>query len=41
VVDYCAQAEQLYARHARREITMDAALNERARIFGNAERTFR
>jgi hypothetical protein len=34
------QLEQLYARHARREIAAEAVLIERARIFGSAERTF-
>ncbi len=39
VVDYYQQVEQLYTRHARKEITVDAALQARARIFANAERT--
>jgi len=39
VVDYHQQVEQLYAQHARKEITADAALQFRARIFTNAERT--
>ncbi len=40
VVGYYRQVEQLYARHARQEITAEAVLIERARIFGGAERTF-
>lgn len=39
VVDYYQQTEQLYARHARKEIATEAALQTRARIFANAERT--
>ena len=40
VVDYYQQVEQLYARHARKEIAAEATLQTRARIFANAERTF-
>ncbi len=40
VVDYYQQAEQLYARHARREVAMNVVLNERAQLFSSAERTF-
>jgi hypothetical protein len=40
VVSYYRQIEQLYARRASGEITALAALRERARVFGGAERTF-
>lgn len=40
VVNYYRQVEQLYARHARGEITALAVLRDRARVFGGAERTF-
>lgn len=40
VVNYYQQAEQLYARQARREISMNGVLNERAQLFSSAERTF-
>lgn len=40
VVSYYRQVEQLYARHARGEITALAVLRDRARMFGGAERTF-
>ena len=40
VVDYYQQVEQLYVRHARLEIAMEAVQRERTRIFGSAERTF-
>jgi hypothetical protein len=39
VVGYYQQLEQLYGRHARSEIAAQAMLQERARIFGGAERT--
>jgi hypothetical protein len=38
-VGYYQQLEQLYARHARNEIMVDALRRERARIFSDAERT--
>lgn len=37
-VNYYQQIEQLYARHARNEIVVDALQRERARIFSDAER---
>ena len=40
VVSYYQQVEQLYARQARNEITPAMVMQERARIFGSAERTF-
>ena len=40
VVSYYNQVEQLYAQHARNEISADVVLKTRARIFGAAERTF-
>ena len=40
VVGYYNQVEELYAQHARHEISAEGVLKTRARIFGAAERTF-
>lgn len=40
VVGYYRQIEQLYARYAKKEITLEALMRERARLFAGAERTF-